>query len=406
MNPKPRFTRRAVLAGAGATVALPNIWTSAQAQAAGAIKIGLPAALTGPLGTVGQQGKRAAEFYAKVQNAKGGILGRKIELVIEDTAGNPANCVRKAQEMVERQGVKIFTGLVLSSEALAVVPKLAEWDAIFVSGINGDGRLTADSYVPNFFRANISGPMGARAVSLYLREAKINSVYALGMDYAWGHNSVQVFEDEMKRANKNFIGKVFAPTGTKDYSTYITKIRQSGADACYLVMQGDDNNAFLSQSRQYGLPDKVALLTEIVDLASIKAVGEASLGLIGSSRYSFSYDNPKNKEFVEFWRKEHNGALPDTFEGETWQAMQVIQAGIEKAKSADAAPLRAALETIELDSIKGKIKFRDCDHQAVQQGFMVKVVKKDGYDTPVPEVIATFPGERTTPGCKKTAYDD
>ena len=114
-----------------------------------------------------------------------------------------------------------------------MVPKLAEWDAIFVSGINGDGRLTAESFVPNFFRANISGPMGARAVSLYLRDvARSSSVYALGLDYAWGHNSVQVFEDEMKRANKNFIGKVFAPTGTKDYSTYITKIRQSGADAC------------------------------------------------------------------------------------------------------------------------------------------------------------------------------
>ena len=53
----------------------------------------------------------------------------------------------------------------------------------------------------------------------------------------------------MKRAKKNFIGKVFAPTGTKDYSTYITKIRQSGADACYLVLAGDDNNAFLAQAR-------------------------------------------------------------------------------------------------------------------------------------------------------------
>jgi len=406
MTTKLRVTRRAVLAGAGAAVASPNVWTSARAQAAGAIKIGIPAALTGPLGTVGQQTKRGAEFYAKVQNAKGGILGRKIELLIEDTAGNPANCVRKAQEMVERQGVKILTGLTLSSEALAVVPKLAEWDAIFMSGINGDGRLTADSFVPNFFRANISGPMGARAVSLYLREAKFNNIYALGLDYAWGHNSVQVFEDEMKRAKKNFIGKVFAPTGTKDYSTYITKIRQSGADACYLVLQGDDNNAFLSQSRQYGLPDKVALLTEIVDLASIKAVGDDSLGLIGSSRYSFSYDHPKNKEFVELWRKEHDGGLPDTFEGETWQAMQAIQAGIEKAKSTDTEPLRAALTTVELESIKGKIKFRECDHQAVQQGFMVKVVKKDGYNTPIPEVIATFPGERTTPGCKKTTYDD
>jgi len=401
-----RLTRRAVLAGAGATVASPYVQTGARAQPADAIKIGIPAALTGPLGSVGQQTKRGAEFYATVQNAKGGILGRKIELLIEDTAGNPANCVRKAQEMVERHGVRLFTGLTLSSEALAVVPKLAEWNAIFVSGINGDGRLTADSFVPNFFRANISGPMGARAVSLYLREAKFNNIYALGLDYAWGHNSVQVFEDEMKRAKKNFIGKVFAPTGTKDYSTYIAKIRQSGADACYLVLQGDDNNAFLSQSRQYGLPDKVALLTEIVDLASIKAVGDDSLGLIGSSRYSFSYDHPKNNEFVELWRKEHGGALPDTFEGETWQAMQVIQAAIEKAGSTETDPLRTALETVEIESVKGKVKFRDCDHQAVQQGFMVKVVKKEGFDTPIPEVIATYPGERTTPACKKTSYDD
>ena len=122
MTSKPRFTRRAVLAGTGAAIASPSIWTSAQAQAGGTIKIGLPAALTGPLGTVGQQGKRAAEFYVKLQNAKGGILGRKIELVIEDTAGNPANCVRKAQEMSERHGVKLFTGSKGTRTRAGVVP--------------------------------------------------------------------------------------------------------------------------------------------------------------------------------------------------------------------------------------------------------------------------------------------
>ncbi len=330
---KPRLTRRAVLAGTSAAVASPYIWTSARAQAAGAIKIGMPTALTGPLGSVGQQTKRGAEAYAKIQNAKGGILGRQIELIIEDTAGNPANCVRKAQEMVERHGVRLFTGLTLSSEALAVVPKLAEWDAIFVSGVNGDGRLTAESFVPNFFRANISGPMGARAVSLYLRDSeKVKSIYALGLDYAWGHNSVQVFENEMKQAKKNFIGKVFAPTGTKDYSTYITKIRQSGADAVYLVLAGDDNNAFLAQAQQYQLPAKVEMLTEQIELVALRAVGDASVGLVGSSRYAFTFDNPQNREFVELWKKEHGGALPDTFEGETWQAMQVIQQGIESSQ--------------------------------------------------------------------------
>lgn len=403
---KPRITRRAVLAGTSAAVASPYIWTSAQAQAAGAIKIGMPAALTGPLGSVGQQTKRGAEAYVKIQNAKGGILGRQIELIIEDTAGNPANCVRKAQEMVERHGVRLFTGLTLSSEALAVVPKLAEWDAIFVSGINGDGRLTAESFVPNFFRANISGPMGARAVSLYIKDAKLKSFYALGLDYAWGHNSVQVFENEMKRLNVNFIGKVFAPTGTKDYSTYITKIRQSGAEGVYLVLAGDDNNAFLAQAAQYQLPEKMAMLTEQIELVALRAVGDASVGLVGSSRYAFTFDNPQNREFVELWKKEHGGALPDTFEGETWQAMQVIQQGIERAKSTDTAPLREALAKVELTSIKGKITMRECDHQAVQSGFMVKVVKKDGYPHPIPEVIATYPGERTTPGCRKMTYDD
>ena len=144
----------------------------------------------------------------------------------------------------------------------------------------------------------------------------------------------------MKNGKKEFIGKIFAPTGTKDYSPYITKIRQSGADAVFLVMQGDDNNAFLSQAQQYRLPEKVKLLTEIVDLASIRAVGDASLGLIGSSRYSFTYDHPLNNEFVAAWKKEHN-TYPDTFEGEQWQCMKVLEAGITKAGGIEAAKLRA-----------------------------------------------------------------
>ncbi|SEO28534.1 branched-chain amino acid transport system substrate-binding protein [Rhodospirillales bacterium URHD0017] len=403
-RPSRRAMLKVGLAGA-ATVASPAILRLTAEAQTGPIKIGMPVALTGPLGTVGQQTKRGAEFWAKLQNAKGGILGRPIELLIEDTAGNPANCVRKAQEMVERRDCRLITGITLSSEALAVVPKLGEWDSIFISGINGDGRLTADSFVPNFFRANISGPMGTRAVSLYLRKSNMTKFYGLGLDYAWGHNSIGVFEDEVKRGKKEFVGKIFAPTGTKDYSPYITKIRQSGADAVFLVMQGDDNNAFLSQAQQYRLPEKVKLLTEIVDLASIRAVGDASLGLIGSSRYSFTYDQPLNNEFVAAWKKEY-GNPPDTFEGEQWQCMKVLEAGIVKAGGVEAAKLRPALEDLEVESVKGKVFMRKCDHQGVQQGFMVEVKKKAGFDTPVPEVISTFPGDQTTPPCNAMTYKD
>jgi branched-chain amino acid transport system substrate-binding protein len=399
MTGQPGFSRRVLL---GATLASPVVLHHALGDEP--IKIGMPCALTGPGGEIGAQMRRGAEFWAKTVNAGGGVLGRPIQLFVQDTAGDPASAVRKAQDVVERDGCRLLFGMTLSSEALAVVPKLGEWDTIFISSDNGDGRLTGESFVPNFFRANTSGPMGTRAVSLYLRQAGFKNFCALGMDYAWGHNSIGVFKDEVKKAGKNFITDVYSPIGTKDYSTYITKIRQSGADACFLVLQGDDNNAFLSQAKQYRLGDKVQLLTEIVDLNSIHAVGEAVVGLIGSSRYTFTFPGDANAKFVETWKKEY-GNVPDVFEGEQWQACQILQAGIEKAGAIEASKLRPALETIEIDGIKGKVSMRACDHQAVQRGFMVKVARKEGFADPIPELIATFPADQVTPACRQMTYD-
>ncbi len=394
------FTRRGVLA-----TALAGTVIGRRIQAADSIKIGMPLALTGPLGVVGEQMRRGAELWQKMQNARGGLLGRPIEILITDTGGDPATCVRKAQQFVERDGCRLLFGMTLSSEALAVVPKLAEWQAIFISSDNGDGRLTAESFVPNFFRSNISGPMGARAVTLYLREAPYKAFYAIGMDYAWGRNSVGVFEAEIKRAKKNFLGAVFSPTGTKDFSTYIAKIRQSGADAVYIVLAGDDFAAFLAQAKQYRLGDRVQLLTEVVDMAVMRSVGDASIGLIGSTRYSAAIDTELNKEFVALWQKEY-GRPPDNNEGDQWQACQVLADAITRAGTTELEPLKAALSSVSIDSIKGKIAMRECDHQVIQPGFMVKVLKQDDSDVPSAEVIAMYPGERTAPPCRQMTYDD
>jgi branched-chain amino acid transport system substrate-binding protein len=394
------LSRRTVLRTAAVAAAIP-----ATARSAEPIKIGLPVALTGTSGGIGAQMRRGVEFWAKQVNAKGGLLGRPIELRIEDTEGNPATCVRKAQEMVERDGIRIITGIVASNEALATVPKLAEWDTIFISGDNGDGRLTGESLVPNFFRPNVSGPMGTRAVSLWLRDAPLKTFYGLGMDYAWGRNSMQVFEAEAKKSGKTFIGAVFSPIGTKDFSTYITRIRQSGADGVYLVLAGDDNAAFLSQAKQYRLGDKIQLLTEQIDQMSINATGDASVGLVGGSRYPFRYDIPANKAFVAAWNAEYKRD-PDMFEGDQYQSCIVLQAGIEKAGSIEAAKLRAAMEGLEVDSIKGRVTMRACDHQGAQQGFIVRVVKKDGMAHPEPEVIASYPADRVTPPCNAMVYTD
>ena len=393
-----------VTAGAAASiVGLPAFIRRAWAQGSGPIRIGVPTAITGTWAALGAQVVRTCKLVQKEVDERGGILGRKVEFLFEDTQGNPANCVRKAQEMVERHKVNLFTGIMASSEALAVSAKLVEWNAFFLSSINGAGELTAEKFVPNFFRANTSGPMGARTIALYLKDAPEKTFYAIGLDYAWGHSSVGVFETEIKRAGKEFTGKVFAPQGTKDYSTYITRIRQENPSGLYVAMTGDDATAFYQQAAQFKLGEKIQMVTELVDILNTKPAGDATLGLIGSSRYSATIDTPDNKAFVKRFEAEVK-EVPDTFDGEQYQALQILFRAIDKARSTETAPLIKAMEGLEVTGVKGKGVMRECDHQGLQQGFVVKAVKRPVAPYPVPEVIKTYPADVVTPPCRKSSY--
>src|SRR5204863_5708140 len=256
------FITTAVI-GSAAAVGAPVFLRKAYAQ--NPVKIGLPAALSGGYAQYGIQARRAAELFARDIKAKG-ILGRPVEFIYEDTGGDPATAVRKAQKLVEKDGVKFLTGVVLSSEALAVSAKCPEWKVVFMSTINGAGALTAKAFHRYFFRVNTSGPMGARAISLYLAEAPLKRFFALGSDYAWGRDSVGSFTAQITAAKKEVVGTDFPPVGTKDFASYIAKIRQSRADGVYLALPGQDATIYLKQAHQFGLNREVKPIMEILEL--------------------------------------------------------------------------------------------------------------------------------------------
>src|SRR5215472_9495175 len=290
------FLQVAVAGGLGAGLGVPVYLRRAWAQTP--IKIGMPAALSGAYAQYGIQAKRAAELFSKDIKVKG-VLGRPVEFIYEDTVGDPATAVRKAQKLVEKDGVKFLTGVALSSEALAVSAKCPEWKVIFMSTINGAGALTAKAFHRYFFRVNTSGPMGARAISLYLAEGPMKRFFALGSDYAWGRDSVASFTSQITAAKKDIVGTDYPPVGTKDFASYIAKIRQSKADGVYLALPGQDATIYLKQAHQFGLNREVKPIMEILELENMKAVGEAMVGAIGSSRYPFTVDTPRNKDFVK-----------------------------------------------------------------------------------------------------------
>ncbi|MCB2076698.1 MAG: ABC transporter substrate-binding protein, partial [Novosphingobium sp.] len=392
-------TRRKILQGgvaAATLVASPAYLRRTVAAQSGPIKIGLPTVVTGGYAELGSHVIRTAKLVKEMVNKSGGLLGRPIEFEVEDTQGDPAACVRKTQELVERKGCHLITGVVVSSEARAIMPKLKEWNAVFVSHGNGDGRLTTPQFlVPNFFRANVSAPMGARALALYLKDDPAKDYIAVGSDYAWGQSSVKAFGEQIGKLGKKLVDRVMTPVGNKDFATYITKVMQSGAKGCYVALQGDEARAFYSQAAQYGLSKRVPLYTEIVAQSNIKALGKSAVGLVGGSRYAYTQDTAENKVFVEAFTKANPGQLPDWTDGELFQALEIMFAGIKKANSIEPDKLVPALEDIEVTSIKGAVKVRKCDHQGMNPGIVVKVVWKP--DGAAPEIVKIYSREVSTP---------
>src|SRR5215471_16914520 len=104
-----------------------------------------------------------------------------------------------------------------------------------------------------------------------IRRVTLPSVSASARNSSSATNAA--FEEQMKKVGKELIDKIYAPVANKDYSPYITKILQSGAEGCYIALQGDEARAFYSQAGQYGLAQRVQFFTEIVAQADIKVLG-------------------------------------------------------------------------------------------------------------------------------------
>src|SRR5262252_6148461 len=214
---RERATRRTILRGAAAASALVAAPAYLRhATAATPIKIGIPTVITGGYALLGSQVIRTCKLVKKLTDAKGGLIGQPVEFVYQDTQGDPATCVRKCQELVERDNCHILTGVIVSSEAAAMLPKLEEWNAIFISHGNGDGRLTAELFVPRFFRANTSAPMGARALALYLKDAPEKKFIAMASDAAWGRSSMLRSRSRSRRSARISLTRSTRrlPTGT------------------------------------------------------------------------------------------------------------------------------------------------------------------------------------------------
>jgi branched-chain amino acid transport system substrate-binding protein len=400
-----QFLKAAAGSMGAAAVAMPAFLR--HAFAADPIKIGVPTSLSGPLALLGEQTKRGGDFFVKEVNAKGGVIGRPIELIYEDTAANPAVAVRKAQQLVEKDGVKFLVGIAASSEALAVSPKCPEWNCLLIATIPGAGALTSTAFNRNFFRINMSSVMGSRVTSLYLKQSPTKKFYALGSDYAYGHDSVSAFSKLVKQIGRETIGTAFPPLGTKDFASYIAKIKESGAEACLVSLPGQDGVIFFKQAAQFGLNHQVRFLIESFETKFLDATGDAMEGSIGAARYVYTIDTPKNKKFVAGYHELYK-LYPDYPDAMAYDALDWLTQLMTKVGSAtDIDKVITAWEDAEFNGLVGPILMRKCDHQVEQPGFMAEAVKGPGAASVlIPKILTTYPREQIVPKCRSDEFAD
>jgi branched-chain amino acid transport system substrate-binding protein len=388
--------------GIGASVSLPALL---KAQTRNQVKIGILTALSGAQAIYGEQTKRGVEYFTKEVNARGGVLGKPVEIIYEDSVADPATAVRKAQKLVEKDGVKFLTGLSMSSEALAISPKGAEWNSLLISNITGAGALTTTAFNRNFFRINKSAAMGARVTSLYLQDSPMKRFYGLGNDYAYGRDAVASFSKQATALGKEIVGTAFPPVGTKDYASYIIRIKESGAQGCYFALTGGDVPIFFKQALQFGLTRDVKMIVETLDNKYIDQVGDAMEGTIGSARYAHTIATPKNQKFVAGFHAMHK-VYPDYPDAVVYQGLDWLAQAIEKAGTADdLEKIITAWEDSTYEGLEGPLFMRKCDHQVVQGGYMTEAARDPKFPHLVPKILAHYAAERVTPKCRTENFD-
>lgn len=348
---------------------------AASALAADPIKIGVVTPLSGTYTPIGQQVRWGLELATKEINEGGGIAGRQVGLVFEDSEANPAVAVQKAEKLFQVENVDFLTGTVNSGATLAVGQVAERNDKLLATTVSFADSITGDKCSPNVFRVNAKAGQQSAALAVWLQKQKPKAkVFYLGPDYEMGRSTVAAFRSNAERVGAESTGEVFAPLDTKDYTQYFGQIRQARPEVIYTSVAGNDTVRLFTQMQDFGLLSDVTVVgaSGTVTSQNIGAIGSAADGFVTGVGYSPLIDSPANKAFVEAFNEAY-GTDPDLYGADSYGLLFAYKAAVEKAGSTETAAVRTALEGLTWETPQGPKTIRAGDHQAITDMYVVQV---------------------------------
>ncbi|HET7549428.1 MAG TPA: ABC transporter substrate-binding protein [Usitatibacter sp.] len=406
------FTRRDVIkAGLGLSAA-PLVATPFLTYGAGEkpIRIGMHDPLTGTYAAEGESETRGAKMALAEINAKGGLLGRQVELLIEDDAANAGLAAQKAHKLIEKDNCEIIMGAVSSACALSVNQVAHQKGTVYMVTGGHTDPVTGTQCHWTTFRICTTTYMLANGLAATLYKKFGGKWYFITPDYAYGHSLQAAYAKILESLGGKVLGNSLSPLGTTDFSSYLIKAQSTNPDVLVLLVDGQDLLNCMKQAIQFGLQKKFAIGGGLSELEVLRALPtEAKLGWWTLEWYWNQPGVPHVKEWVEKYRKLHNdGSYPSARTWFGYAGLHSIALGVQRAKSTDPVKLAKALEGMELPpEVKlqpNKVYFRPHDHQLMSSEFPGEINQHGAYPN-VFKVADVVPGEKAAlpesqTGCK------
>lgn len=354
------------------------------------IKIGFLAPLTGPFAQIGKDMVNGNQLY--LNEIGGQVAGRKIELIVEDDEGNPATALNKSRKLVDQDKIAILTGGMLANVGYALQPYIDGQKIPATFPVIAADDLTQRKPAKWIVRTGWSTSQPTHPFADWvLKNTKYRKIAAIGMDYAFGYETIGGFQQVFEEGGGQIVQRIWAPLNTNDFAPFLAQIRRD-ADAVLALFTGRLALQFLKQYQEAGLKDKLPLFGggTLTDETVLPQMGDEALGVITALHYSQALDNPTNQKFNSAFEAAA-GKIASYYSEATYTNARWIVEAIKtvNGKVEDRDAFLTALRRVDLkETARGPLKVDDFGNP-IQNIYIRKVERVNGKLQNT--VIATYP---------------
>lgn len=361
------------------------------AFAASPLKVAVLIPQSGPAGLFGPSSKACADMAAAALNARGGILGRPLELLFGDAGLAPAESAQTALKLWKGQRAEAFIGMHDSAVRGALVGLFKGQLPYFYTPVYEGGECARGTYV----KGETPQQQLERVIPWLATERKPTKWYLIGNDYVWGRNTNAAAKGYIEKTGAKVVGDEYLPFTVDNFDASLARIRDSGADAVLVSLVGGSSVTFNKAFASFGLADKALRLGTLIEENTLAGIGLGNArNLYASSGYFANLDTPPAKAFAADYAKRLGANAPalNGLAESTYEGFLMLEALAKKAGSLEVAKMDAVSEGTSYSGPRGTVTLQN---RHVEQDIHVADVTDKGF-----RVIKTFAKVGAGQSCK------